>query len=71
MDSEDRINGNGRKTYSFSLKPNIIRDFTNLCNKHGFALSKRIEILLLKDIDKNAGFSKSNAPLGEIKGTKE
>lgn len=69
MEITDRLNGNGRKTHSFSLKSDIVKDFNSLCEKHGFAMSKRIEVLLLEDIMRDAGLSK-NAPLGEVKSTK-
>jgi len=45
-----RINAKGRMTYSFRLKPVIMNEFKKLCDEKGFALSKRLEILMRIDV---------------------
>ena len=52
MTIEDRVNGNGRRTFSFSLKPDIMNEFKAECDKIGLAISKRLEIAILHDIQK-------------------
>lgn len=48
--------GNGRVPFTISLKPEILEEFRQMCEKHGYMPSRRLEVLMKKDIedDKNA-----------------
>ena len=41
-----------RKPYGFSLNPNIVEPFKEICNKEGWWMSRQIEFMMLKFIEK-------------------
>lgn len=43
--------GNGRVPFTVSLKPDVLEEFKALCEKHGFLPSRRLEILMRKDVE--------------------
>ena len=53
MVSDPQANGNGRKTVTMNLKSDLLEEYRQYCEKHGYALSKRLEVLMRKDLDKN------------------
>ena len=53
MKSDPRLNGNGRKPFGFSLKPEIVDEFSSICQDRGLIGSRQIELLLLEFIDQN------------------
>ncbi len=51
----DSDNGNGRKPFTMNLKTDIMDGFKTYCEKNGFMPSRRIEVLVKKDMDDNKG----------------
>lgn len=43
---------NNRRTYSVHLKCDIYDNFKAYCEVHGYSISRRLEIIMLKEIDK-------------------
>jgi hypothetical protein len=50
MKKKIKINSKGRASYTFSLKEDVMIDFRTHCIDKGYALSKRIEVLLKNDL---------------------
>ena len=45
------ITGNGRKPVTLSLKSELLDKYSNYCEEHGMVLSRRLEVLILKDLE--------------------
>jgi len=44
-------NGNSRKPFTMNLKPELMEEFKKFCEEHGYLPSRRIEILMKKDVE--------------------
>lgn len=51
MVADTRLNGNGRRPFSFSLKPEIVEKFMDICRHDGLIASRQVEMGLLDFID--------------------
>ncbi len=48
-----KLNQKGRKAVTVSLKANVIDKYSEYCKQQGMILSRRLEILIEKDMIKN------------------
>ena len=46
-------NGNGRKAVTWNVKHDVLQAFSKHCESKGMLPSRRVEILILKDIKEN------------------
>jgi len=53
MSKDSEENGNGRKTVTMNLKSDLLEEYREYCEKHGFVLSRRLEVLMKKDLEEN------------------
>jgi hypothetical protein len=53
MVSDSNANGNGRKTVTMSLRSELLEAYRKYCEQHGYLLSRRLEILMKKDLEEN------------------
>ena len=49
---EEKTNGNGRRPITFSIKKELIEEFSKLCEKKGVIMSRRIENCIREEIEK-------------------
>ena len=47
-------NGNGRKPVTLSLKSELLGQYSAYCKEHGMVLSRRLEILIQRDLERIA-----------------
>ena len=45
-------NGNGRKPVTLSLRSELVDNYSKYCQEHGMVLSRRLEVLIQKDLDR-------------------
>lgn len=55
MVSDSDKNGNGRKPFTMNLNPDLMEKFKVYCEKHGYLPSRRIEVLMKKEIEERGG----------------
>ena len=53
MNLEDKLNGNGRKPFTVNLKAEVMNGFKQHCDENGYLPSRRLEILMARDVDEN------------------
>jgi len=47
----DITNGNGRKPITFSIKSELLNVFSKYCEEHGYIMSRRVEVLIKRDLE--------------------
>lgn len=49
---QNNTDGNGRKPVTFNIKEDIINEFSEVCEKKGFIMSRRIEKCIVEEIER-------------------
>jgi len=51
--SKMRLNSNGRKPVTYSIKGDVLLQYKEFCDKEGMLMSRRVELMMVKDMKEN------------------